>query len=213
MRERRPGGAVPLAYAHLNLTRNPFGEASAAERAALAVVETAPLAGPLAVPGNAVQVLGESGRGKTTHLLALRRSYPQAPWVRVDPGAVPQIPDGGPLFLDEAQFLRPWRRRRLYRPRQRSLALGTHVDLRQELEAAGYRVVTLRLEASPPVERLDEIFRARIEWARRGPGPVPVVPRRTIEKLRARAGSDVRAMEGLLYEALQSAEEICDVEV
>jgi hypothetical protein len=209
----RPRQVGSLAYARLNLTRNPFGEASAGERAALAVVEAGPLAEALAGTGNAVQVLGESGRGKTTHLLALRRAHPQAPWVRVDPGVAPRIPDGGPLFLDEAQFLPAWRRRRLYRPRRRSLALGTHVDLRAELEAAGYRVFTVRLDAAPAVERLDEIFRARIEWARRGPGPVPVVPRRTIEELRARAGSDVRAMEGLLYEALQGAQEIGDVEV
>jgi hypothetical protein len=204
----------PRAYAHLNLTRNPFGEASAADRAATAVTELGDLPERLARPGFAVQIIGDSGRGKTTHLLALRRSFPEAPWVRIDPGATPpRIPAGTPLFVDEAQYLSVWRRRRLYRDRARSLALGTHVDLRAELARAGFEVHTIRPAAEVSVERLEAIFHARIAWARRAPGPVPVVPRRTIEALIARLRCDVRAMEGLLYEALQRAEEIGDVEV
>jgi hypothetical protein len=204
------------AYAHLNLTRNPFGEASGAERATLAVIDvehSIELTRRLARPGFAVQVLGDSGRGKTTHLLALRLAFPEAPWVRVDPGARPRIPSGAPLFLDEAQYLSSWRRRRIFRRNGRSLALGTHVDLREELERFGFEVRTIRPAEDASVDRLEAIFRARIAWARRASGPVPVVPRRTVELLVARLHDDVRAMEGLLYEALQRAEEIGDVEV
>ena len=204
------------AYAHLNLTRNPFGEASAAERVGLAVIDAeqlSELTERLARPGFAVQVVGDCGRGKTTHLLALRRAFPEAPWVRVDPDTRPRIPEGTPLFLDEAQYLSSWRRRRLYRRGERSLALGTHVDLRAELERAGYEVHTIRPAENISVDRLEAIFRARIDWARRGPGPVPVVPPRTVDALVALFGDDLRAMEGALYEALQQAKEIGDVEV
>ena len=204
------------AYAHLNLTRNPFGEASTAERAALAVVDAehlSDLTEHLARPGFAVQIVGDCGRGKTTHLLALRQAFPEAPWVRVDPGVRARIPSGTPLFLDEAQYLSLWRRRRLYRLRERSLALGTHFDLREELERAGYEVHTIVPAANASVERLEAMFRARIAWARRAPGPLPVVPRSTIETLVTLFGDDVRAMEGALYEALQRAQEIGDVEL
>ncbi|HUP24503.1 MAG TPA: hypothetical protein VNB06_16360 [Thermoanaerobaculia bacterium] len=211
--ERVTPASDPRAYGHLNLTRNPFGEAAAADRVATAVTELGDLPERLARPGFALQILGDSGRGKTTHLLALRQFFPEAPWVRVDPGASPRMPAGTPLFVDEAQHLSPWRRRRLYRHRVRSLALGTHVDLQAELERAGYQVHTIRPAAEVSVERLEAIFNARIAWAMRAPGPVPVVPRRTIEALIAHAHDDVRAMEGLLYDALQRAQEIGDVEV
>jgi hypothetical protein len=133
--------------------------------------------------------------------------------VRVDPDARPRIPAGAPLFLDEAQHLSWWLRRRIYRHRERSLALGTHVDLRAELTRAGYEVRTIRPAANASVDRLEAIFRARIAWARRAPGPVPVVPRSTVETLVAHHDDDVRAMEAELYEALQRTQEIGDVEV
>jgi hypothetical protein len=201
------------AYAHLNLTRNPFGEATARDRARLAVADLAGLREQLRDPGFAVQVVGDCGHGKTTHLLALRAEHPDAPFVRVDPGERPRIPPGSPLFLDEAQHLPSRRRRRLFREHRRSFALGTHVDLKAELEAAGLTVHTIRPAEGSSPDRLDAIFRARIEWARRGPGPVPVVPRRTIATLLELAGADVRTMEGLLYSAIEDAKEIGDVEL
>ena len=47
-----------LAFSHLNLRVNPFGEPSPADRARLALVDGAELAG-----GEILQFLGDSGRG------------------------------------------------------------------------------------------------------------------------------------------------------
>ena len=60
-----------LPFAHLNLRFNPFGEATPEERAKLAVVDIERFAQRLCAPGFAVQFIGEHGRGKSTHLLAL----------------------------------------------------------------------------------------------------------------------------------------------
>lgn len=171
------------AFAHLNLRRNPFGELTIEERAALAVVDLDDAAGRLRRGGHAVQILGPCGYGKTTQLLALRERVP------------------GLLCLDEAQFLK-----RI--PEAPALALATHVDLAPKLR--GYTVETIRLEA-PTVGRLAEIVARRIESSRRGPGPVPGVRRATLEALLARHGGDVRAIEGELYEAFQRLEAVGDV--
>ena len=75
-----------LPFAHLNLRRNPFGEFSVEERAQLAVVDLEPAIAHLSSDvangrGAVVQVLGEKGFGKTTHLLALYSRHPGASYV------------------------------------------------------------------------------------------------------------------------------------
>ena len=68
----RPAHRPGLAFAHLNLRRNPFGEPLRAERGELAVADRSMLeewVERLQRPGFAVQFLGGCGRGKTTHLL------------------------------------------------------------------------------------------------------------------------------------------------
>ena len=42
------------------------------------------------------------GRGKTTHLLALHHAFPDAPYIHLDIGWRGQIPQGHPLFADQA---------------------------------------------------------------------------------------------------------------
>lgn len=199
-------------YAHLNLTRNPFGEPAMAERAPLVVAEIAAAVERLRQPGFAIQFLGEAGRGKTSHLLAIRASFPGAPYVHVGEGERPRIPHGAPLFLDETQRIPAWRRRFLFR-RPVSFAIGTHEDHAQELRAAGLEVVTVEPARELTRTRLEAILTRRIEWARRGPGPLPRIPPRTVEALVARAGDDVRTMEHLLYEAFQRSREVGDVEL
>jgi hypothetical protein len=83
-------GALP--FAHLNLRRNPFGEFQPAQRAVLAVAEVERFVRRLAQPGYAVQFIGDQGRGKTTHLLAIMRHFPRAAYVHVGQGQRPPIP-------------------------------------------------------------------------------------------------------------------------
>jgi hypothetical protein len=198
--------ALRLPFAHLNLRWNPFGEPSLPERASLAVLDLPELLG-----NDPVQLVGESGRGKTTHLLGLQARHPGAVYERLHEGddrTRGPIPDSGVFLLDEAQRLRPALLRAIL-ARPLALAFGTHVDLSV---AAGRPLRTVRVDGVDP-GRLRTIVDRRLEWARRGPGPIPVVTDRALEILLARHGSDLRAIEGCLYDAVQRLEAPVHVEV
>ena len=126
-----------LPFAHLNLRRNPFGEIDRRTWAELAVVDVTAFVRRLAELDYAVQFLGEKGRGKTTHMLAILRHFPQAAYVHLPEDRQPPIPRGRPLLIDELQRLSRWRRRLLYR-RKSPLVIGTPIDYAQELRRAGY---------------------------------------------------------------------------
>ena len=198
-------GTLTLPFAHLNLRVNPFGEPTVADRARLAVVEL-----PELRAGDPLQLVGDSGRGKTTHLLALRARHREAVYERLhEEGDGCTFPPAGTVFLlDEAQRLRPRDLRRLL-ALPLTLVLGTHHDLSP---AAGRALRTVRVDVVGAA-RLRAIIDRRIEWARRGPGPVPIVDDAAIARLLARHGSDVRAIEGALYDAVQTMEEPGRVQV
>jgi hypothetical protein len=198
--------ALRLPFAHLNLRRNPFGEPPVEARAALAIVDL-----PELRAGDPVQLIGDSGRGKTTHLLALRARHPGAVYERLHEGESrlrTPAPSGGVFLLDEAQRLNPADLRRLFAG-SLVLALGTHDDLSP---IAGRPLRTVRVDVVD-VARLRAIVDRRLEWARREPGPVPVVTDAVLSVLVARHGTDVRAIEGTLYDAVQRLEEPGHVEV
>jgi hypothetical protein len=206
--------ALPgLAFQALNLCRNPFGELEAHDRAALAVVEPALLerARELRRGGQALLFLGDCGRGKSTHLHALHALHPSAPLTYVGPGERPRIPAAPVVFLDEVQRLSSRRRARLFR-RRASFVLGSHQDHGAELERAGLRVTTVRV-GGVDAHRLEHILARRIEAARRAPGPVPRIPRDTLEALTRQFGDDLRAIEDHLYGVFQALEEVCDVKL
>lgn len=194
-----------LAFADLNLRFNPFGELPAEERALLAVVEIDELAEALESPRTAVQFVAQHGRGKTTHLLALRARFPNAAYRKLEAGAANELPRAELLFVDSIDVLDPAARRRCYRSIGR-LAFTTHQDLTAEVEEAGFDVKSRSVRAAD-ASLLAEIFRRRIEHARRGPGPLPVVDRATIDDLQRKFGDDVRAMEESLYWKFQTLTE------
>jgi hypothetical protein len=189
---------------------NPFGELDLAVRSELAVVEIEPLVQRLGRPGLAVQYIGERGRGKTTHLLALLRRFPAARYVHVGEGESPRFGPSDPLFIDELQRVPRRQRRRLFR-RGVSLVIGTHVDYRAELRHAGLEVETVPVGQRLEPAGLRQILNRRIQWARRQEGPVPVIGVDTAEALMRRFGDDVRAIEGHMYEIFQQLNEIRDV--
>jgi hypothetical protein len=197
----------------LNLRRNPFGEPERSERAALAVVDDARLAewlGRLRAPGFALQFVGEAGRGKSTHLLALHRHFPEAPFVYVGERERPRLPAGAPFFLDEAQRVGRLRLRRLFR-RGGSIVIGSHRDHTRELHAAGLEVETVFPAAELEPGVLARMLERRIGWARRAAGPVPQIDAAAVRGLHQRHGSDIRAIERALYRVFQQAEGIGDV--
>jgi hypothetical protein len=163
----------------------------------------------------ALQVLGDSGRGKTTHLLALRELLPQATYRHITEGErVPAraIERGMPTIIDECQRLSPWACRRVF-SRGGPLLLGSHRDHGNELRRAGYRVETLTPAAELDRARLASILDERIESSRRDRGPVPRLRPEVLDGLLDRFGTDVRAMEHCLYEIVQTLPEIRDVEM
>lgn len=197
-----------LSPSYLNLRFNPFGSLTAEERGELAVIafDLDPLVRRLKRPGFAVLFLGHSGRGKSTHLFALRSHFPQAPYIYVADGEpTPPFPDAPLLFIDEMQRV-PRRRRRELLTQQASFVIGSHRNHRRELEKAGlaYEVVKLKRVS---VERAQIIFRKRIEFARRSPDrPLPSVSRKTIRRLLIKHRGDLWAVEDDLYDQMQALE-------
>ena len=197
---------LTLPFAHLNLRYNPFGELDACTRARIAVVE------PLTVePGEVLQVLGEAGRGKTTHLLAVAQQLPGSVYEYVPEGEsryrARTFPAAGYL-LDEAQRVRPALLRRLF-ARAPQLVIASHEDL---TPLSRRPIRTVRIEGLG-LAKLDAIIRARVEAARRGPGPLPRVELEQQQRLIQRFGDDLRAIESHLYDLFQQLEGPTDVQV
>ncbi|RMG08495.1 MAG: hypothetical protein D6731_21835 [Planctomycetota bacterium] len=203
---------LALPFAHLNLRYNPFGELPLELRPSLAVLDPEPFLARLAPLRAALQFLGEKGRGKTTHLLALRSARPGVYVHLPEDGPLPAVPLDAPLlYLDESQRL-PWRLRRALFAGPSRLVLGTHRDHRRALRWAGRPVVTVKVGDALDETRLREILERRIEAARRGPGPVPRLTKRAIERLLARFGDDLRGIEHFLYERFQALDAPGDVD-
>jgi hypothetical protein len=110
------------------------------------------------------------------------------------------------VLVDESQRLSTSRLRELLR-RGSSLALATHRSHARELRRAGITVRNVRLAglAPPPLGRYVAV---RMEWARRGAGPLPQVPDDLLAALWRTHGGDVRAIEDTLYEWLQDRTEL-----
>lgn len=207
---RAAEGPRALPFAHLNLRRNPFGELDLSLWADLAVVDVDRFLPRLSQPRYAVQFLGDPGRGKTTHLLAIMQHCPQAAYVHVGENERPRIPHGRPLFVDELQRVPRRLRRRLYR-RPVSLVAATHEDLRSELTAAGYEVDSVEVGGALDARRLGKILDRRIEAARRGPGRLPRVTLPTARSLIDRFGDNLREIQWHVYDLFQNLPGIQDV--
>jgi hypothetical protein len=230
-----PSSPAALPFARLNLRRNPFGEWDLSSWAALAVVEVARFVPRLRQPGYAVQFMGDKGRGKTTHMLAIQRYFPGAAYVHLgekrgqdslwsvrrlsasyawkttrSPPFFHRIPHGHPLLIDEVQRLPPRARCRVFR-RPVSLVLGTHEDFDSELRGAGFDVQTVHVGGSLHARRLGQILNRRVEAARRGPGRLPQVTIETARAMIDRFGDDLRAIQWHMYDLFQNLPGIQDV--
>lgn len=199
-----------LPYAHLNLRRNPFGDFSEADRAALAIVDIDDIVRRLSEPKFVVQFVGEKGYGKTTHLLAIRAQFPDAGYVHIQEGEKAALPTGSPILIDEAQRLTLLQRRRLFRQAV-PLVLGTHFDFESDLRRAGRNVLTISVEQHTNVERLHQLLNARIEWVRRTSAPIPAVTQKTAATLLEEFGPNVRGILGRLYDSFENLQHVDDI--
>ena len=200
-----------LPFSHLNLRRNPFGELTAEERTALAIVDLGDALRHLSEPRSAVQIIGEKGFGKTTHLLALARQLPDHAYVHIPEGQRSTVPvTGEPLLIDEAQRLTLPQRRLVFRSNRR-LILGTHRDFTRALQTAGRPTLTLSADRFTDAKLVCTIFNARIESVRRSAGPIPSVTAETAARLFATFGSGLRSIEHALYQMFQQLKDVQDV--
>lgn len=205
-----------LPFSHLNLRRNPFGEFSAEERIAMAIVDLSPAIAHLDAKrpdGRAavVQVLGDKGFGKTTHLLSLSAYYGNSAYVYIAEGERGRIPETGePLLIDEAQRLTTLQRIRLFRS-PRTLVLGTHRDFTAHLKRSGRMVLSLAAERHTTPERILMILNTRIQSVRRSDGPTPSVSIDTVMRLYKQFGPDLRSIQHSLYEVFQKLGSVQDV--
>lgn len=172
----------------LGLPRNPFGELTPDEWAAAAVVDLDPLLAWLAQDGRCLQLVGPPGRGKTTHLHALRRAIPGSVWRRA--GQDPPGP-GAVVLLDEADAVGPFGRWSHLR-RARRCAIATHGDHTRELRWLGWDVRTVAVAARP--HDVARIAAARLAIA--GGAPLPDLHPHL-------AGDDLRTLTNRLYDVFQ----------
>ena len=198
-------------YSYLGLRRNPFGELTREERGELAVVDIGPLLTFLSHEKQAVQIIGDCGFGKTTHLLALRAQLPQSALVYFpETGPRPELPVARPLLVDEGQRMGWLRKRQLLRSRG-PLAIATHVDWTRDLQQAGFQVLTLDVEQPKSPVCLADILNRRIAASlprlaadANANRVAPVINEEFATKLLERFGSNVRRIEDYLYDDLQN---------
>jgi hypothetical protein len=201
---RRPSLAPRRPWAWCNLGRNPFGELTLEERVDVAVLDVEALAAHVRGPRWALQLIGRAGRGKTTRMLALAARFCGAAYVHLpEAQPCPAIPVGWPLLIDEAQRLPRGVRRRIFAAGL-PLVLATHRNLSAPLRHAGYQVHTERIGGAVDASLVREIARRRIELCRLSrERPVPRLSDDDADWLVRRFKTDLRAIEGYLYERVQ----------
>ncbi|MEM9587507.1 MAG: hypothetical protein AAGA03_09510 [Planctomycetota bacterium] len=198
---RQLGGDFPFHWCNLN--RNPFGELSADERAAVAIVDFGTVLPKITCSHHAVQFLGDCGRGKTTRMLALCSRLKQSAYVYLaEDQPCPALPAAEPLLVDEAQRL-PRAARKMLFASGVPLVLATHHDLQRPLMRNGYHVMTYRIGDQCDAALIQRIMNRRIEWCRLAPGKLPTLTLEDAELLHRRFGSDLRGAESYLYESMQ----------
>lgn len=227
---RRDKGYGWLPLGHLNLRRNPFGELDRAERLQAAVVDTEPWVAFVATPRRALQFLGPCGHGKSSHLYAMirdcgldlsayiylppRRSIPDL-WSRRMLPFIDSTQAAGwgcaqrllehknVLVLDEAQRLPLGLRKRVFRSHDPVL-LGTHADLSPALRRAGFEVMTVDVSRQCDPQRIADVLNRRIALSRLDAAvDFPHCSLDEAQRLHARYGSDLRAIESRLYDVFQ----------
>ncbi|HHH82874.1 MAG TPA: hypothetical protein ENL35_07780 [Chloroflexi bacterium] len=200
------------------LRGNPFQALTREEWAEVALlpseVETALRQNP---DTQALQILGESGAGKTSTLLALwREAQGQAracSYEYIPPGSRRYHTrlDSLQLFLlDEAQRIHPRRLRRLFQWLRKAPATGlrliwsSHADLTPLARAAGIETHSVSLDQAPRAD-LQRMLDRRLRFFALPGGPKLRLDPSATAFLAARFGRDLGGMERFLYEFFQLA--------
>ena len=198
----------PHPWHRFNLTANPMGQLDG-ERIARAAVSPATddCVEWLRHPRHGIEWIGPRGHGKTTAMLAVAASLPNAAYHYHPPdGPPPPIVDADVILIDEIQRMP---RQALHRVLATGRPLGwtTHRSRAARLRRAGYQVRVIRVAAESDADRLQQVLDRRIEMHRYRPPPtpVPVIDRFLTESLWDLHRGDYRAAINHLYDIFQAA--------
>ncbi|TWU57206.1 hypothetical protein [Rubripirellula reticaptiva] len=207
-----PPSIDPHRWERHHLVRNPFGELTREERTRLAIVDGDQWDSLIGRPHSAVQFIGDCGRGKTTRMLAIADRHAESAYVYLpENGTIPAIPTGNPVMIDEAQRL-PRKIRHCIFSSGVSLVIATHKDLTGPLNRHGYQVHTERIGDHNNATHIRRVLNTRIEASMSDDGLAKLISAEDAEVLHRRFGSDLRGIEGFLYQQIQT-QVMSDVEV
>lgn len=194
-------------YRAAGLTGNPFAAATAIAPPTRFVDRGLPDPPP---PGSAtlVQVIGDKGAGKTTHVTHWR-SRVDGPYHYVPrrPYRARYLPPPvGPIvYADEIDRMPLVVRRRWFgslASAGATVVAGTHRDLTRPATRAGLRVVTHRLGPASP-ETLHEFVTGRLQAASAQADAIgPVIDALDLGEVHHRSQGNLRAAESMLHEAV-----------
>lgn len=201
-------------FYRLGLRRNPFGSLTDEEWLAVTILPPALAA---LHPNNCryVQLMGEPGRGKTTLLLRWGYEYLR----RGEHIAFEKLPEGQRHFttrlneldgfaLDEAQRLSWLERRRLFRAiGEKRLFISTHEDMTRWFRRYGFNVTTFDAAEFMTCDHLAALLARRLVYFAGAAGPGVAFAADAVDYLWHRFGTDLRAVEQLLYEFFQQLRE------
>jgi hypothetical protein len=210
-------------FERLGLRGNPFRALTEDEWAALAWLPPA-LQAALDEPLPILQVRGESGRGKSSALLALKRELlargRDPHYLYLPPGTHrlkrSQL-SGDPMLLDEIERLPVRVRRRLFRTSLQSmespprLIFSSHDDLTREVERIQPASVASVTVPAVTSEQLMQLLHRRIRAASPS-ADLPVwFAADAVSLLMDLYGDDLRTIERMAYEVFQRLEEAGEI--
>ncbi len=163
-----------------------------------------------------IEIVGERGWGKSTHLDVLRHVGAQrsdwqwhSTYVPPDATRVAWPPACDVWCIDEAQRISQRQQARIVTSAGQGrfrLVVGTHVSLRPMCDASGVSCRSIELRAVD-AGNLRRFIERRVEAAALIPDAGPATSAQAVELLQRYATGNLRTVEELLYEVYQSAAE------
>ena len=209
-----PLNRADFPFAHLGLTRNPFGTLSRDEWADVAVLPDT--VQEMVTQNTHVLFLGDKGQGKTSLLHALRQqsvfSGLQSAYERL-PHAMTtyhtRLNNLDVFALDEVQRLRPWGWWPLLRQAQRGtrLLLASHGDVSGLFSLMRLPLITCHMDDLITPAHIAAVHARRIAYFTLPEADPLRLTDSAIAYLWQQHGRNLRAQESLLYEVIQQMQQ------
>lgn len=106
--------------------------------------------------------------------------------------------------MDDAQELSGWLLAGVLQ--FRAVAVATQRDLSDRFAGAGFEIRNVKIQELVTVGQLQKVVERRLEWARRGPGALPLIGKDVISGLFRNYGPDLESIQSDLYDHYQQLE-------